>query len=220
MTTPKSSWEAHDALIEKSAVTSFNPSQDEIDARLAADAPEHPDSLELRRILQQSERASEVATAMLLILELCLPSGSVTPSSARVTGLRVITLLHLLQSSREGIGGLPMSELARKLKVTRALISHYARYWNRATGLRARGQKLAGSSEGYRAAAVRSWAKRKGIPVEDDAMEHQLHVEAFPEAQMESDDEDVMDSDNIIPSWQRGRGESFDSDADLHGLSD
>lgn len=220
MTTPKNSWEAHDALLEKSSVTSFDPAQDEIDARLAADAPEHPDSIELRRILQRSERSSEVATAMLLILEMCLPDGLVAPSSPKIIGLRVIALLHLLQSSRAGIGGVSMATLARKLKVTRALISHYARFWNRATGIRARGQKLAGSSESFRAGAMRGWNTRRGIPAAEDALDHQHPSEAFPQAERDSDDDDVMDSDSFVPSWQRGRGESYDDDPDLHGLSD
>lgn len=214
MSTPAERWKAHDAHLEQSATTDFTQAQEEIDARLAADAPEHPDSIELRRILQQSERASEVATAMLLILEMALPGeASISPRTARQIGYRVIVLLHLLQSSRAGIGSVGMATLARKLSVTRALLSHYARFWNKATGLRARGQKMAGTSEEYRAGAKRGWIKRRGLPVED-AMEHQHIAESFPQAEKESDDEELQ-ADDIIPSWQRGRGESFDDDAAL-----
>jgi hypothetical protein len=199
-------WE-HDQQV---ATTDFSKEQDEIDARLAADAPEHPDSIELRRILQQSERASEVATAMLLILEMCLPlDGVIAPATPKQIGHKALTLLWLLQSSRCGIGDVGMADLARKIKVSRALLSHYARYWNKATGLRARGQKKATSSSSYRASAAKGWNTRRGVSA-DDAMEHTTDtVEASIQFSTGDDTDEDLVLDEIVPTWERGRGESY-----------
>ncbi len=206
-------------MLDQLAVTDFSSAQDEIDARLAADAPDHPDSVELRRLLRESERASEVATALLLVLELCLPLtervDKISDRSARVAGTKLITLLWMLRSEKLELARIGQSQIADGLGCTRALISHYTRFWNKATGLRCRQQKLASASESYRAASARGWAKRRGEEIESSDTLNHADDEPFKASHCGDDDEQEI-SDDFIPSWSRGRGD----DDDLAAIAD
>ena len=214
------SWSSRDWILERAATTDFTPAQDEIDARLASEAPAHPDSIELRRILRQSERSSEVATALLLVMEMCLPnetrSDGISERSVRVAGIKLVTLLWMLRSERMGLHQIGQTQIAEKIGCTRALVSFYARFWNKATGLRCRGQKRAGASDSYRAASKRGWAKRRGEEIESsDALDH-----AAPSpcgSFRDDDDEDQDFSDSHVPSWARGRGDDGD---DMDAVAD
>jgi hypothetical protein len=208
--------ENRDWIFDRAASTDFTAAQDEIDARLAADAPDHPDSVELRRLLRESERASEVATALLLALEQCLPiegrCEKITEKTARITGTKLITLLWMLRSEKLNLARIGQSQIAEGLGCTRALISHYTRFWNKATGLRCRQQKLASASDSYRAASVRGWAKRRGEEI--DASDPLDHAGGEPfKAPHCGDDEEQEISDDYTPSWSRGRGDDDDLDA-------
>jgi hypothetical protein len=211
------SWATRDWILERAAVTDFTPSQDEIDARLASESPAHPDSIELRRILSQSSRSSEVSTALLLVLQMLLPTdNSLGEATPRHIGLRALVLLWLLRSERLDFANVTMSQIAGRVGCTRALLSHYARYWNRATGLRCRMQKRAGASDSYRAAARRGWAKRRGEEIESpDALDHAAPSPCC--SFRDDDDEDQDFSDSHVPSWARGRG---DDDADMDAVAD
>jgi hypothetical protein len=218
--TPDSFNSSRDWILERAATTDFSPAQDEIDARLASEAPAHPDSIELRRILRQSERSSEVATALLLVMEMCLPnetrSDGISERSVRVAGIKLVTLLWMLRSERMGLHQIGQTQIAEKIGCTRALVSFYARFWNKATGLRCRGQKRAGASDAYRAAARRGWAKRRGEEIESsDALDH---AGPAPCASFRDDDDEDQDfSEDHVPSWARGRGDDGD---DMDAVAD
>jgi hypothetical protein len=210
------SWATRDWILERAAVTDFTPSQDEIDARLASESPAHPDSIELRRILSQSSRSSEVSTALLLVLQMLLPTdNSLGEATPRHIGLRALVLLWLLRSERLDFANVTMSQIAGRVGCTRALLSHYARYWNRATGLRCRMQKREGSSASYRKGAAKGWKKRRG---EEDEAPAPALIEIAQADRAEPDDAEEEMGDDFIPSWQRGRGEMHDDD--LCGVAD
>jgi len=207
---------SRDWLIDQVAATDLSSAQDEIDARLSAEAPDHPDSVELRRLLRESERASEVATALLLVLELCLPLAErcekITEKTARVAGTKLITLLWMLRSEKMNLARIGQSQIAEGIGCTRALISHYARFWNKATGLRCRQQKLASASDSYRAASAKGWAKRRGEEIESpDALDHAWD-EPFTAPDCADDGEQEI-NDDYTPSWSRGRGDDAYIDA-------
>jgi hypothetical protein len=217
--TPKSPYEDRDWLLDNANPNHFD--HDEIDRKLADEDPSHPDSVELRRLLRQSERSSEVATAVLLILQMCLPSNEsrsdgISERSVRVAGIKLVTLLWMLRSERMGLHQIGQTQIAEKIACTRALVSFYARFWNRATGLRCRGQKRAGASDSYRAAARRGWAKRRGEEIESsDALDHAV---PSPCGSFRDDDDDDQDfSDSHVPSWARGRGDDGD---DMDAVAD
>ena len=215
-------WAKRDAVHEKTLSEDFSTAQGEIDARLADEDPNHPDSVELRRLMRESERSSEVANALMLILQMCLPSSEtrgdgISERSIRVAGIKLVTLLWMLRSERMGLDRIGQTDIAEKIKCTRALVSHYARFWNRATGLRCRMQKREGASDSYRAASVKGWRKRRGEEIEStDALDHAgpSPCETFRD---DDDDQDFNCDDDHVPSWERGRG---DDDADMDGVAD
>jgi hypothetical protein len=199
--------------------------QNEIDQRLIEEDPDHPDSIELRRLFQQSERASEIATALLLTLELCIPKPShrrgisLSENTARIAGTKLITLLWMLRSESYDLAHISQSTIAKSLGTTRALISFYARFWNKATGLRCRQQKLSSASEVYRAAAIKSWQRRKGpatdeCDMDEESAETQHQGESWQSVDLDHDEE--TPPDEYIPSWNRGRS----TDWDLDGVAD
>jgi hypothetical protein len=205
---------AYARYIEQVSATDFSSAQDEIDARIAADAPDHPDSIELRRLLRESERSSEVATALLLVLELCLPAvennfNKISGTTARVAGTKLITLLWMLRSERYNLARIGQTQIAGGLGCTRALVSHYTRFWNKATGLRCRQQKLASASDAYRAASERGWATRRGeVNSSEDALDRNEITYCHDESEADL-------TDDYLPSWSRGRG-----DDDLSAIAD
>jgi hypothetical protein len=218
--TPTAPYEDRDWLLDNANPVHFD--HDVIDRKLADENPSHPDCVELRRLLRQSERSSEVATALLLILQMCLPSNEggkgdgISERSIRVAGIKLTTLLWMLRSERMGLDRIGQTQIAEKIGCTRALVSFYARYWNRATGLRCRAQKRAGASDSYRAAARRGWAKRRGEEIESpDALDHAAPSPCC--SFRDDDDEDQDFSDSHVPSWARGRG---DDDADMDAVAD
>jgi hypothetical protein len=220
MATTPLPWAARDAVHEKTLTEDF--STEAIDCNLADEDPSHPDSVELRRLMRQSERSSEVSTAVLLILQMCLPSNEggkgegISERSIRVAGIKLTTLLWMLRSERMGLDRIGQTQIAEKIGCTRALVSHYARFWNKATGLRCRMQKREGASDSYRAASVKGWAKRRGEEVESsDALDH---AGPSPCESFRDDDDDLdFSGDDHLPSWERGRADDGD---DMDAVAD
>jgi hypothetical protein len=219
--TPTAPYEDRDWLLDNANPVHFD--HDVIDRKLADEDPSHPDSVELRRLLRQSERSSEVATAVLLILQMCLPSNEtrsdgISERSVRVAGIKLVTLLWMLRSERMGLHQIGQTQIAEKIGCTRALVSFYTRFWNKATGLRCRGQKRAGASDSYRDAARRGWAKRRGEEIESsDALDHAGPSPCAHSFRDCDDDQDFNCDDDHVPSWARGRG---DDDADMDAVAD
>jgi hypothetical protein len=118
----------------------------------------------------------------------------------------------MLRSEKMNLARIGQSQIAEGIGCTRALISHYARFWNKATGLRCRQQKLASASDSYRAASAKGWAKRRGEEIESsDALDHSGPA---PCASFRDDDDEDQDfSEDHVPSWARGRGDDAYIDA-------
>jgi hypothetical protein len=221
MATTPLPWAARDAVHEKTLTEDF--STEAIDCNLADEDPSHPDSVELRRLMRQSERSCEVSTAVLLILQMCLPSNEggkgegISERSIRVAGIKLTTLLWMLRSERMGLDRIGQTQIAEKIGCTRALVSHYARFWNKTTGLRCRMQKREGASDSYRAASKKGWAKRRGEEIEStDTLNHAGQSPCEGSFRDDDDDQDFIGDDHL-PSWKRGRGDDGD---DMDAVAD
>lgn len=158
---PESPWEARDAILEQNHRTSFEEtSAIEIDERLAQENPEHEESLEFFRL--NRGRCSEAAEAMLKLLELLMPEkGRILPSTPSSLGYQVLVLLWLLQSTKGDIGGMSMAAIAEKAGCTRALLSHYAKRFERLLGFHGRGMKGKEASETFFESSRRGWETRR-----------------------------------------------------------
>lgn len=154
-------WEAHEALLEKNHRTTFEEtSAIEIDERLAAEDPEHEESIEFRRI--NRERCSEAAEGLLRLLEILIPEGGrISPMTPASIGSQVLVLLWLLQSSAGDIREMSMAAIAEKIGCTRALLSFYAKRFERVLGFHGRGMKGKEASESYVESARRGWETRR-----------------------------------------------------------
>ncbi|MFZ0436272.1 MAG: hypothetical protein WAL87_09940 [Chthoniobacterales bacterium] len=158
---PESPWEARDAILEQNHRTSFEEtSAIEIDERLAQEDPEHEESLEFFRL--NRGRCSEAAEAMLKLLELLMPNkGKFNTSTPSSLGFQVIVLLWLLQSSKGDLGRMSMAAIAEKVGCTRALLSHYAKRFERVLGFHGRGMKGKEASEAFFESSRRGWETRR-----------------------------------------------------------
>jgi hypothetical protein len=161
MAVPSSPWEARDAILEQNHRTSFEETSAlEIDERLAQEDPEHEESLEFFRL--NRGRCSEAAEAMLKLLELLIPNkGKINTSTPSSLGFQVIVLLWLLQSSKGDIGRMSMAAIAEKAGCTRALLSHYAKRFERVLGFHGRGMKGKEASESFHESSRRGWETRR-----------------------------------------------------------
>ena len=217
-------WECRESFLDKKHNTTFSETSEiEIDARLAAEDPSHPDSVELQRLMRESERSSEVATAILIILEMLLPKDGVfEKATLRVIAYRVITLLWLLRSERFNLAHSTLADISRQLECTRSLLSFYTRFWNKAIGLRCRMQKLEGTSEAYRQGAINGHAtrraKREGIDLaKTESVEmSQVSEDAGWGSRKYAleDEEDLVGDDSDGFSFDRTRRE-YEPESDL-----
>jgi hypothetical protein len=160
-------WQARDAILENIHRTTFSETSElEIDGRLAEEDPEHEDSIEFRRL--NRERCSESAEAMLKLLELMVPSGRITRASATAAGFQIFVLLWLLQSGKCGVGEISMASIAEKLGCSRALLSFYAKRFEKTLGFHGRGMKGKEASESFIESSRRGWETRRlrkaGLP--------------------------------------------------------
>jgi hypothetical protein len=167
MPSPIAPWQTRDGFLETIHRTDFTETSElEIDERLAAEDPEHEDSIEFRRL--NRERCSETAEAMMKLLELLVPSDRISRSSAMSAGFQIFVLLWLLQSSKGEIGSMSMSGIAEKVGCTRALLSYYAKRFEKVLGFHGRGMKGKQASESFIESSRRGWDTRRrrkaGLP--------------------------------------------------------
>jgi hypothetical protein len=160
--TPKSAWEDNDRLIENLHRTTFEDTAElEIDERLAQEDPDHEDSLEFRRLQHGRERISETSEAMLRLLEIMMPGKPISRATVQSAGNQVLVLLWLLQSGKGDIGRMSMAAIAEKIGCTRALLSFYAKRFEKVLGFHGRGMKGKEASESYIESARRGWETRR-----------------------------------------------------------
>lgn len=157
---PESPWEARDAILENNHRTSFEEtSAIEIDERFAEEDPDHPDSIEFRRI--NRERCSEIAQVMKVLLEIMVPDRALSKMSTSAAGNQVIVLLWLLQSSKCDIATMSMATISEKIGCTRALLSYYAKRFEKVFGFHGRGMKGKEASESFIKSSRRGWETRR-----------------------------------------------------------
>ena len=159
---PETPWEARDAILEQNHRTTFEDTAElEIDERLAQEDPDHEDSLEFRRLQHGRERISETSEAMLRLLEIMMPGKSLSRATTQAAGNQVLVLLWLLQSGKGEIGRMSMAAIAEKIGCTRALLSFYAKRFERILGFHGRGMKGKEASESYIESSRRGWETRR-----------------------------------------------------------
>jgi hypothetical protein len=160
MAAPSAPWSDNDRLLENLHRTTFaETSELEIDERLAAEDPEHEESMEFHRL--NRERCSETAVAILKLLELLVPSDRISRSSAMSAGFQIFVLLWLLQSSKGDIGRMSMSGIAEKVGCSRALLSYYAKRFEKVLGFHGRGMKGKEASDSFIESSRRGWDTRR-----------------------------------------------------------
>jgi hypothetical protein len=217
MAAPIAPWQARDGFLETIHRTTFSEtSQLEIDERLAEEDPEHEDSIEFRRL--NRDRCSESAEAMLKLLEIMVPSDRFSKASATAAGFQIFVLLWLLQSSKGDIGSMSMAAIAEKVGCTRALLSFYAKRFEKVLGFHGRGMKGKQASESFIESSRRGWETRRrrkaGLP--DPAPVHVGLEEIDRTAdnaprRIEFEDEQEISADAEGFSFDR-RGREYDLD--------
>lgn len=165
MSTP---WQARDGFLETIHRTTFEETSAlEIDERLAAEDPEHEESVEFRRF--NRERCSETAEAMRRLLEVMVPDRSLSKLSTSAAGNQVIVLLWLLQSNKCNIGSMSMASISEKIGCTRALLSFYAKRFEKIFGFHGRGMKGKEAAENFIESSRRGWETRRRRKANKDA---------------------------------------------------
>ncbi len=210
---PESPWEARDAILEQMHRTSFEETAGlEIDERLALENPEHEDSKEFFRL--NRDRCSEAAEGLLKLLEILLPSGSLKASTPTSVGNQAIVLLWLLQSSKANIGEMSMASIAERIGCTRALLSFYAKRFERVLGFHGRGMKGKEASEIFVESSRRGWETRrrnagKADPAPVDERKNEVEPPTADRApvRLELEDEQEINADSDGFSFDAGRRE-------------
>jgi DNA-binding MarR family transcriptional regulator len=182
-------WKTQEYIIDQKKRTSFEEtSLLEIDQRFAEENPDHPDSREFFAI--NRERCSELAEALLRLIEPMIPSQRISSSGAQAAGRQMYVLLWLLQSGKNDIGKLSMADIALKLGCTRSLLSNYAKRIEARFGYHGRGMKGKEASKVYLESSRRGWETRRkrqhGEKPEDE-------VQNF--CDLEADEEQIEDGD-------------------------
>ena len=162
--TPKTEHEDRDWILNNANPDHFD--HDEIDRRLVDDG-DILAAKELREAWQREERCSDAGEILLRLVDLLLPKR-INQGTAQSIGLKVLSLAWMMQSSKGRLGSMPLSQIASKLKVSRAILSFWVRHYEETLGFHARGQKQAGSVASYEASAGRGWATRRGRIAADD----------------------------------------------------
>ena len=156
----------HGWLLEESQPTHFD--HDAIDRLLVEDGDIEAGE-ELREAWESEAKCSAGGEILLRLVDLLLPS-TINQASAQSVGIKVMALAWMMQSSKGSVGSMPLAQIAKRLSVSRALLSHWVRYYEKTLGFHARGQKMRGAVDSYREASGRGWAtRRERIAAEDEA---------------------------------------------------
>lgn len=141
----------------------------DMDERFAVGNPDHPESKQILESLRYASKSGEAGDVLLKTLELCIPShddngkafGSLNSAMPQAIGVRVITLLWMLQSYKCEIGNKSMNELAGQIGVSRAIMSYWAKRFEEMYGIHARGMKGQETSEVYKQTVQEGWKTRR-----------------------------------------------------------
>lgn len=152
---------------ERVEVTHFD--RNEID-RLLVDNGDQKAAEELREIWEKEAKCSAGGEILLRLVELLLPTriSKITPQAV---GLRVLVLAWMIGSQKSDIGSQSLADLAKRLKVTRAILSHWVRHYEEALGFHARGQKRSGAVESCTESAYVGWETRRSRKAAEDALD-------------------------------------------------
>jgi hypothetical protein len=135
-------------------------------------ALENKDDPEAQEILENHEFTSREGVSgnvLLKTLEALIPErdekgksfGTLNSAMPQAIGVRVLTLLHMLQSSRCELGAISMNEIAKKTGLSRAIYCHWAKHFERIWGIHSRGMKGVEASKIYKQTAKEGWETRR-----------------------------------------------------------
>jgi DNA-binding CsgD family transcriptional regulator len=135
---------------------------DEIDRLLLEDHdPETPETQKLKADWDREGRSSASADLLRLTLESILPPGNLQQGTTRSMGLRCVCLLWMLQSSKHDLGSRSLADIAKKLGVSRAILSFHVRNLEEKLGFHCRGQKGVEARESYKETIQAGWETRR-----------------------------------------------------------
>jgi hypothetical protein len=143
-------------------VAAFNFDYDEIDRHLLEEFDQaSPETQRLKQDWQREGRSSASSDLLKQTLESLLPVN-LSGSTAQSLGLRCVSLLWMLQSERHDLGSRPLAEIAKQLKVSRAIMSFHVRSLENQLGFfHARGQKAVEARESYKESVKAGWETRR-----------------------------------------------------------
>lgn len=147
---------------ENTLLGSCNFNFDEVDQRFLAHQPpeeDTPDEAKLRKELEQG-RASPEADILREMIHQVVIGKDCSKMSFDHIGKRFVSLAWLLEL--DGLGGRSLTDLAKELGTSRAVLSYHVRTLNGVfNGMRCRGQKLNTARASYRDTAKKSWREGK-----------------------------------------------------------
>jgi len=152
------------AFENDASIAAFNFDYDEIDRNLLEEFdPAIPETERLKNDWKREGRSSASSDLLKQTLESLLPVA-LSGSTAQSLGLRCVCLLWMLQSERHDLGSRPLSEIAKQLKVSRAILSFHVRSLEEQLGFfHARGQKGIEARESYQQSVKAGWQTRRAL---------------------------------------------------------
>lgn len=156
--------ESFQAFDDDRRVATFNFDFDEVDRHLLEEFdPQTPETERLKQDWKREGRSSASSDLLKQTLESLLPVN-ISGSTAQSLGLRCVCLLWMLQSERHDLGNRPLSEIAKQLKVSRAIMSFHVRSLEEQLGFfHARGQKAVQARESYKESVKTGWETRRAV---------------------------------------------------------
>ena len=148
----------HDHQVEELTPHQFD--FDEIDRALISGDPNGIAARELAEAWKSEEKCGQSAEVLSRLIDLLLPD-KLNKLSAKASGVKLLALGWMVQAGSGRIGSLPLSAIAKRTGMTRAILSYWVRHFEEHLGFHARAQKLSGSVASYEASAVTGWETRR-----------------------------------------------------------
>lgn len=124
--------------------------------------PETPETQKLKADWGREGRSSASADLLKQTLEALLPANTFGAGTSKAMGLRCLCLLWMLQSDRHDLGSRSLADLAKSLKLSRAILSFHVRSLEEQLGFyHARGQKAVEARESYKESVKAGWETRR-----------------------------------------------------------
>ena len=124
-----------------------------------ADDIDDPDEIH-RFNVRSNSQCSSAADILKSTLELLIDGESITSSTPKAIGNRVLVLLWGLQSTKAEICAYSFAQIAERTGESRALFSHYAKMYEDRFGIHFRGMKGQETTEVFKESATESWKER------------------------------------------------------------